>query len=115
MPLAFYMDVHVPRAITNGLLGRAVDVLRAQDDGPADAPDTELFDRATVLGRVIVTADADFLIEAGRRQKDCVAFPGVIFIQMATINIGRCIDDLEVIAKAGEAQDLINRVEYLPL
>ncbi|HKV38382.1 MAG TPA: hypothetical protein VJX67_04150 [Blastocatellia bacterium] len=49
MPLAFYMDVHVPRAITKGLRSRGVDVLRAQDDGPADALDTQLLARATLL------------------------------------------------------------------
>jgi hypothetical protein len=33
MPLAFYMDHHVPRAVTLGLRLRGVDVLTAYEDG----------------------------------------------------------------------------------
>ena len=31
------------------------------------------------------------------------------------ITIGRCVQDLELIAKAGEPEEMANRVEYLPL
>lgn len=31
------------------------------------------------------------------------------------ITIGDCIPDLEIIAKASEPEDLVNRVQYLPL
>jgi len=34
--LAFYMDVHVPRAITSALRLRGIDVLTAQEDGSAE-------------------------------------------------------------------------------
>lgn len=33
MPIAFYMDQHVPRAITVGLRLRGVEVLTAYEDG----------------------------------------------------------------------------------
>lgn len=32
MPIALYMDVHVPRAVTLGLRLRGVDVLTAQEE-----------------------------------------------------------------------------------
>jgi hypothetical protein len=32
MPLGLYMDVHIPKAITNGLRLRGVDVLTSQQD-----------------------------------------------------------------------------------
>ena len=35
MPIAFYMDHHVPRAITLGLRVRKVEVLTAYEDGTA--------------------------------------------------------------------------------
>jgi hypothetical protein len=41
------MDVHVPRAITEGLRLRGVDVLTAQADGTAELFDDKLLDRAT--------------------------------------------------------------------
>ena len=33
MPVALYMDQHIPRAITFGLRARGVDVLTTQEDG----------------------------------------------------------------------------------
>ena len=54
MPLALYMDVHVPRAITNGLRRRGVDVLTAQEDGAAEFDDPSLLDRATALNRALL-------------------------------------------------------------
>jgi hypothetical protein len=40
MPVALYMDVHVPRAVTNGLRQRGVDVITAQEDEAATLDDS---------------------------------------------------------------------------
>ena len=48
MPLTLYMDVRVPRAVTNGLR-RGVRVVTAQEDGTAELEDPPLVDRATEL------------------------------------------------------------------
>jgi len=69
MPLAIYMDHHVPRAITNGLRLRGADVLTAHEDGKDEAPDPDLLDRSTELRRVLFTQDRDLLEEAKRRQE----------------------------------------------
>jgi hypothetical protein len=45
------MDEHVPRAITEGLKIRGIDVLTVQEDGLRGISDKELLDRATLLGR----------------------------------------------------------------
>jgi predicted nuclease of predicted toxin-antitoxin system len=66
----FYFDVHVYGPAYEQLLARGVDVLRVQDDGRAEVADPDLLDRATELGRVIVTFDDDFLAEAHRRQDE---------------------------------------------
>ncbi len=113
--LALYMDVHVPRAITVGLRSRGVDVLTAQEDGTRTLDDPELLDRATQLGRPLFSRDDDLLAEAHRRQSEGIEFAGVIYAHQLQVSIGKCITDLELIAKAGEAEDMLNRVEYLPL
>jgi hypothetical protein len=115
MPVAFYMNAHIPRAITLGLRMRNVDVLTAQEDGAGTLSDSELLDRATQLNRVIFTFDDDLLAEATRRQRENQPFPGVIYAHPLRISIGQCVHDLELIAKAGEPEDLQNRVEFLPL
>jgi predicted nuclease of predicted toxin-antitoxin system len=115
MTIAFYMDVQIPRAITYGLRLRGVDVLTAQEDGYGTAPDDRLLDRATELTRVLFSQDEDFLAEAKYRQSEGIAFSGVIYVHQRRITIGRCVQDLELIAKAAEGEELANRVEYLPL
>lgn len=78
MSLTLYMDVHVPRAVSVGLRHRQMDCLMAQEDETQRMDDPDLLDRATSLGRVLVTQDEDFLREAARRQQGGIAFAGVI-------------------------------------
>jgi len=42
MPIALYMDVHIPRAITIGLCLLDVDVITAQEDKANNLSDLEL-------------------------------------------------------------------------
>jgi predicted nuclease of predicted toxin-antitoxin system len=63
------MDHHVPRAITNGLRLRGVDVRTAQQDGASELSDPALLDRMEELGRVVFTQDDDLLTEATQRQR----------------------------------------------
>jgi predicted nuclease of predicted toxin-antitoxin system len=115
VPLAFYTDVHVPGQITRALRRAAVDVLTAQEDGADELPDDELLDRATNLGRVLVTFDDDLLAEAAKRQQQGISFAGVIYAHQLNVSIGQCIRDLELIAQAGTTEDVASRVVYLPL
>lgn|SRR4030067_1624797 len=115
MAIKLYMDVHIPKAITIGLRLRNVDVITAQEDGKNTLSDSELLDHATALKRVLFTFDDDLLIEAANRQKKGKPFSGVICASPLSISIGTCIQNLEIIAKAGEPEDLVNRVEFLPI
>lgn len=115
MSLRLYMDHHVPRAITNGLRVRGVDVLTSQDDGTQALEDAALLDRAGELDRVLFTQDDDFLKEASRRQAAGRPFSGIIYAHQLRVSIGQCIRDLELIAKLGEPEELASRVLFLPL
>jgi hypothetical protein len=115
MPLTFYMDHHVPRAITLGLRLRRVDVLTAYEDGASELNDPELLDRASELGRVLFTRDDDLLAEAAERQREGVPFHGIVYAHQLRVSIGRCVQDLEIIAKAGDPTELLNGVLFLPL
>ncbi len=109
------MDVHIPRAVTIGLRLRGVDVVTAQEDNAARLSDPELLDRATKLGRVLFSQDDDLLREATRRQCAGETFVGIVYAHQLNVTIGRCIEDLFLIAEAGEPTDLENGIEYLPL
>lgn len=89
MSVRLYIDVHVRRPVTTALRLRGVDVLTAQDD--------------------------DLLQEATARQRRGVPFAGVIYAHQQNITVRRTIDDLELIAKACDLEQLENRVVFLPL
>lgn len=111
----FYFDVHVPAAIAEGLRRRGVDVLRAQEDGAGRLPDSALLDRATEMGRVLVSLDKDFTSEVAQRQRTFGTFTGVIRIRSDRIRFGVLVHELELIANAMEPEELANRITYVPL
>jgi hypothetical protein len=61
--------------------------------------DPDLLDRAGELRRVIFTQDQDFLREARRRQEIGDFFAGVVYGHQLHLTIGKCVADLEIIAK----------------
>jgi predicted nuclease of predicted toxin-antitoxin system len=113
--VALYMDVHVPAPITRALFARGVDVLTVQADGTTRMEDSKLLDRARELGRVMFSRDEDFLAEATARQRKGDTFAGLIYAHQLRVTIGRCVQDLELIAKCSEPEDFLNRIEHLPL
>ena len=109
------MDVHVPRSITSALVARKVGIITAQEDGHEQADDATLLGRATALQRVLFTRDQDFLTLCAHWQRTGRSFGGVIYAHQLRVTIGRCVQDLALIAEAGEPLDLANRLELLPL
>ena len=115
MSVRLYFDVHVRRAVADGLRLRGVDVLTAQEDETSELEDPELLDRATQLRRLLFTQDKDFLREATRRLRAGEVLLGVVYAHQLRVSIGECVADLELIAKSTEPEDWVDRVEHLPL
>jgi predicted nuclease of predicted toxin-antitoxin system len=113
--LRLYMDVHVRNSVTTALRARQVDVLTSQNDRTTRLPDPRLLDRAHELGRVLFTQDDDLLSEASQRQHSGKMFSGVIYAHQQNITVRQTIDDLELLAKASEPEELANAVIFLPL
>jgi len=109
------MDVHVPQGITDALRARNVAVVTAREDGYAEADDAVLLARATVLNCVLFTRDQDFLQICAAWQRDRKPFTGLIYAHQLRVTIGRCVQDLALIAETGMPDDLANRVEHLPI
>jgi hypothetical protein len=72
-------------------------------------------DRASELGRVLVTFDDDLLAEANRRQQGNLAFSGLVFAHPLRVPIGVCVRDLELIAKSAAPDAVRDSVLFLPL
>ena len=84
---------------------RGVDVRTAQAEGAAELEDPKLVDRATALDRALFTQDEDLLAEGVRRQRTGEPFVGIMYAHQLRVTIGKCIDDLELIAKVYEPAD----------
>ncbi len=70
MPVALYMNVHIPMPITRQLRLRGVDVATAVEEGTNRMPDDELLQVATDSGRVLFTHDIRFKALAERWQRE---------------------------------------------
>lgn len=115
MSLALYMDVHVPLAITEALRRKGLDILRSQDDGTARLNDALLLQRATDLKRVLFSQDQGFLRLTAEWQRQRRPFAGVVYAPQQAVSLGGLADDLALILTCCEAEELQDRVVYLPL
>ncbi len=115
MAVALYMDVHVPWAITTQLRHRGVDVLTAIEDDSDELEDDQLLLRAAALDRVLFTQDIRFKAMAEDWQRQHRPFAGLLFGHQLRGTIGQFVRDLELIAKATNAEEWQGAVGHLPL
>lgn len=106
--IKFYMDEHVPTAVTAGLRLRGVDVLTAQEADMLAASDKEHLALAADEGRVLFTQDADFL----RLHAEEVAHTGIVYAPQQT-RVGVIVRGLMLIYQVLEPKDMQNHVEFL--
>lgn len=102
------MDGHVPRAITEGLRRRGVDVVTIQDLGLQSADDRHHLARAAQERRVVVTQDADFL----RLHASGMPHRGIVFAPQQT-SVAYLLRMLMLIHDVLTADDMIRHVEFL--
>jgi hypothetical protein len=114
MSVPFYFDHNVDLAIVAGLRLRGVDVLTAREDGRDTLDDERLLERATALGRVLVSNDKDFSAITARWRRQGRHFAGLVRAKQEGVSIGVMIHDLEIIAKVMEPEDMVDQTEYVP-
>jgi hypothetical protein len=114
MPVALYMDEHVPQAITDQLRRRGVDVLTALEDGFDHRPDEHVLERSTALKRVVFTQDIRFKARAENWQRTGRPFSGLTFGHQLGGTISEFVADLQLIAVASDIEEWQNTIEYLP-
>ena len=114
MSVRLYMDVHVPRAISDQLRRRGADVLTAIEDEADQLLDDELLDHVHTLGRVLFTQDIRFCAMAEEWQRNARPFSGLIFGHQLAGTIGQFVNDLELIASASEPAEWLGAVERIP-
>lgn len=115
MPVGLYADVHVPGPVIVQLRLRDVDILAATEEGTNRLDDHELLALAESLRRVMITQDIRFRVLAEKWRREGRGFAGLVFAHQRYVSYGEMIFDLELIAKATDADFWQNRVEQLPL
>lgn len=106
--IKFYLDEHVPKAVSKGLKRRGVDAITVVEAGLRGATDEEHLARAKSEKRVIFTQDDDFL----RLHAADNAHSGIVYAHQGKA-IGALISGLMLIYQALDAKEMINHVEYL--
>lgn len=110
-----YMDPMVPAAITRSWPLRNADVVSAHVDGSVSLSASQRLDRATCLGRVLVSLDVDTWVEAQRRIEAGDSFGGLVYAHPMGLPIGTLISSLQLLSEYAEPDDFSNRIELLPL
>lgn len=92
-----------------------LDILRVQDTPLYGAEDRAVLRWAAEEGRVLLTHDIATLVgHALERIREGQRLPGVVAMR-SDLAIGRVVEDLEILILAGQPEDLVDRVVFLPL
>jgi predicted nuclease of predicted toxin-antitoxin system len=109
MPLSLLFDEHASYDVMEGIIKRGVDALSVQQAGRRSAIDETILDLAARIERVVYTNDRDFLsINATG-----VPHSGIIYHRQIKYKVGQAVNELEIVCKVYEMEDMRNHVHYL--
>lgn len=92
-----------------------LDVVRVQDTEMYQSSDPVLLDWAAKQERIILTHDVQTLVgDAYARVAKGLPMPGVILVS-GKLDIGKALDDLELVIAAGKPEDFDDQVIFIPL
>ncbi len=114
--LFFVADEDFDRRVVRGLIRRQPDLVlvRAQDVGLLGAGDEKLLEWASDNNRVVLTHDRRTMPDHVAERLDAgLHIPG-IFIVSRRFSVGRCIEDLQLIAQCSEQNEWQDTIIYLP-
>lgn len=107
--IRLYLDECLTPAIATQLRRREIDVLSIHEIGLTGDSDANHLARATAMGRVLVTADVDFLVMAAKGAHHA----GIAFGSQVDLSLGDWVRALELLCAVYQAEDMVDHVEYL--
>lgn len=105
----FYLDENVPVAVAEQLQRREIEVTTARDLDLLGEQDVNHLAKATEMGYVLCTYDADFL----RLVDEGIEHAGIVFGQGEKHFVGEWVNGLERIHAAFTAGEMKNCIEFL--
>jgi hypothetical protein len=115
--LRLVSDEDVHGDIVRGVWRHApdLDLVRAQDVGLQSSPDTMILEWAAGENRVLISRDRNTLVGAAwARVMAGEAMPGVLALRPHA-SIGEAIDDIILVARCYDEEDIRDQVVYIPL
>lgn len=106
--IKYYMDEHVPLAVTLGLQRRGIDVLTVQDAELIGADDIIQLQYALNNQRVVVSQDTDFLV----LHSQGYSHAGIVYAPQQT-PVGELVRMLLLIYEVIEAEEIAGKVEFI--
>lgn len=86
-----YADEHIPRAVTEALRRRGMDVVTVQERSQREADDDALLAQAFAEGRVMLTGDQDFLRLAAELARKRERFAPIFFWPQQRRSVGELV------------------------
>lgn len=107
--IRFYLDENVSPEIADQLRRRGIEVFTTQELGTLGDSDLNHLMRASSLGSVLCTHDADYLALA----QSGIEHAGVVFGRSSQHGIGDWVKALELIYLVYQPEAMQNHIEYL--
>jgi hypothetical protein len=107
----FYWDENVPTAVAEQLVRQGIDAVSVKNLRHLGDSDINHLRRATEMGRMLCTYDADFLQINAQE----VNHAGIAFAQQFQTTIGSWVKALRALHARMSAEDAIGQVVYLSL
>ena len=115
--LRFVADVNFNNDILRGVHRRnkAIDLVRAQDEGLSEAIDPIVLEWAAQAGRLVLTHDVSTMTRyAYDRVRVGQPMPGIVEASRE-VPIGKAIEDILILAECSREGEWEGQVIYLPL
>lgn len=112
-----FIDHDLSDVITDGVLDHFpdVDLVRAKEVGLDEADDAKLLEWATMNARVLVSSDANTMIDAANeRVRQGLPMLGLIVVRQS-LAYRVAIEDVAAIALCSETIEWADKVTFLPL
>ena len=104
-----YLDENLSPKIAIQLRRRGISVVTAQELSVLGDSDVNHLKRATDMGHVLCTHDADYLILASQG----IEHAGIVYGVQEQTTIGDWVKGLELICGVYDTEDMKNHIEYL--
>ena len=114
--IRFLADEDLNGRIVRGLLLRShdLDLVRVQDVGLSGADDDTILKWADDNGRILLTHDARTMPKHVRKRlADGFHLPGIMIVDDLA-PIGKCIEDIQLVAQCSEGGQWRDQICYLP-